>query len=380
MAKRDYYETLGVDRNATEQEIRRAYRRLAREYHPDVAKDDPQAEEKFKEISEAYKVLSDAEARARYDQFGHAAFDGAAGGGGFGGFDPFGQEGFGGFEDIFDMFFGGGTERRRAGPRQGADLRYDLEIDFEEAVFGVETELEVPRIEVCPHCHGNQAEPGTPIRDCSGCGGTGEVRQTRSTAFGRFVNVSPCPQCRGEGKVVEQPCSQCHGQGRVRRTRKINVKIPAGVDDGSRVRLSGEGEAGERGGPPGDLYVFISVRPHEYFKRNGRDILCEVPISFSQAALGDDIQVPTLEGSATLKVPPGTQSNTRFRLRGQGVPDPRGYGRGDQYVTVKVVTPTRLTPRQRELLKELAEISGEEEATGPGGKGFFDRVKDALKG
>lgn len=376
MAKRDYYEVLGVSRDAGEQEIKKAYRRLARQYHPDVNKDDPEAEAKFKEVNEAYRVLSDPETRARYDQFGHAAFEQAGANAG-GGSDPFGGfGGFGGFDDIFDMFFGGG-ERRRTGPVRGADLRFDLELDFEDAAFGVETEIEVPRTEVCPRCRGNQAEPGTPIRTCPNCGGSGEVRQARQTAFGRFVNVQPCANCRGEGKVVEKPCTECRGAGAVHRRRKLKVKIPAGVDEGYRLRLSGEGEAGERGGPPGDLYVFISVRPHELFERHGNDVICEVPISFTQAALGDEIEVPTLDGRAKVKVPEGTQSGTRFRLRGKGIPDPRGYGRGDHFVHVKVVTPTRLTDRQRELLKAFAEAGGDkvEEA-----KGFFDRVKDALKG
>ena len=377
MAKRDYYEVLGVSRDADEQEIKKAYRRLARQYHPDVNKDDPDAEEKFKEVGEAYKVLSTPEARAQYDQYGHAAFEGP--GAGAGGADPFGGfGGFEGFDDIFDMFFGGGGGRRRSnGPRQGADLRYDMELDFEEAAFGVETTITIPRTEKCDHCHGNQAEPGTPIRNCPDCGGTGEIRQARQTAFGRFVNVQPCSRCRGQGKVVETPCRECQGAGIVRRQRSINVKIPAGVDDGNRVRLSGEGEAGERGGPPGDLYVFISVRPHEFFRRNGNDVTCEVPISIVQASLGDEIEVPTLQGTATLKVPEGTQSGTRFRLKGHGIPDPRGYGRGDQFVVARVVTPTRLSARQREILREFAEAGGDKVE---GEKGFFDRVKSALKG
>lgn len=373
MAKRDYYEVLGVSKDADEQEIKKAYRRLARQYHPDVNKDDPDAEAKFKEVGEAYKVLSTPEARAQYDRHGHAAFEQPGAGG-----DPFGGGGFEGFDDIFDMFFGGGGGRRRSsGPRQGADLRYDMELDFEEAAFGIETEIEIPRTEKCGHCRGNQAEPGTPIRDCTGCGGTGEVRQTRQTAFGRFVNVQPCTRCGGDGKVVETPCRECKGAGVLRRHRSLKVKIPAGVDDGTRVRLSGEGEAGDRGGPPGDLYVFLRVRPHEFFKRQENDVICEVPINFTQAALGDEVDVPTLQGSAKLKVPEGTQSGTRFRLKGHGIPDPRGYGKGDQYVVVKVVTPTRLTTRQREILKEFAEAGGDKV---DGEKGFFDRVKEALKG
>lgn len=383
MSKRDYYEVLGVSRDASEEEIKKAYRRLARQYHPDVNKDDPKAEEKFKEISEAYKVLSTPELRAQYDRFGHAAFDGTQGAGpGQGGFDPFegfgGFGGFGGFDDIFDMFFGGGTERRaRGGPRKGADLRYDLELSFEQAVFGYEAEIEVPRTEECDRCRGTKAEPGTPIRDCPQCGGSGEVRQARQTPFGQFVNVQPCGRCRGEGKVVETPCRECRGSGTVHRRRTIKVKIPPGVDDGHRLRLAGEGEAGMGGGPPGDLYVFITVQPDDFFERQGNDLHCEVPISFVQAALGDEIEVPTLGGTAKLKVPEGTQSGTRFRLRGHGVPDPRGYGRGDQYVLVRVVTPTRLSPKQRELLKEFARAGGDEV---PEGKRFFDRVKDALKG
>lgn len=381
MAKRDYYEVLGVSKDASEQDIKKAYRRLARQYHPDVNKDDPTAEEKFKEISEAYQVLSNAEARERYDRFGHAAFErggaGAGGGDPFGGFGGFG--GFEGFDDIFDMFFGGGGGGRRHAnaPRKGADLRYDLELDFKDAAFGLETEITIPRTETCDHCHGNQAEPGTPIRTCPDCGGSGEVRQVRQTAFGRFVNVQPCQRCRGEGKVVETPCTKCRGVGTVRRERTIQVKIPAGVDDGHRLRLAGEGEAGERGGPPGDLYVFIRVRPHEFFRREQNDVYCEVPISFVQAALGDEIEVPTLQGTAKLKVPEGTQSGTRFRLKGHGIPDVRGYGRGDQYVVTRVVTPTKLSSKQRELLREFARVGGDQIE---GEKGFIHRVKEALKG
>lgn len=373
MAKKDYYEVLGVDKGATEAEIKKAYRRLARQYHPDVAKDDPNAAEKFKEVAEAYRVLSDADSRAKYDQFGHAAFEQGMGGEGF---NPFG--GFGGFEDvgdIFDMFFGrGGRERR--GPEKGADLRYDLELGFVEAAFGLDTQLEIPRTETCPHCHGNKAEPGTPIVTCEVCNGRGETQQVHQTPFGRMVNVTTCPRCRGEGKFAKQPCSECRGNGVVRRRRKIRVKIPAGVDNGMRVRVAGEGEAGTRGGPTGDLYVFIRVKPHELFQRDGDDVVCEVPISFSQAALGDDIEVPTLEGKAKLKIPEGTQTGTSFRLRGQGIPSVRGYGRGDQKVEVKVVTPTRLTVRQKELLRELGEVSSN--GSGPQDKTLFGRVKEAF--
>lgn len=376
MAKRDYYEVLGVSKDATEADIKKAYRRLARQYHPDVAKDDPSAPEKFKEVTEAYKVLSDADARARYDQLGHAAFE--QGMGGEGGFNPFG--GFEDVGDIFDMFFGGGRGgRERRGPQKGADLRYDLELDFIEAAFGTEEEIEVPRTETCPHCHGNKAEPGTPIITCETCGGKGEVQQVHQTPFGRMVNVSTCPRCRGEGKFAKQPCSECRGAGIVQRRRRIKVKIPAGVDTGMRVRAAGEGEAGTRGGPAGDLYVFVTVKPHPFFQREGDDVVCEVPVSFTQAALGDEIDVPTLEGKAKLKVPEGTQTGTSFRLRGQGIPSVRGYGRGDQRVRIKVVTPTKLSAHQKELLKELGLADGDANAAGDG-KTIFHRVKEAFGG
>lgn len=378
MAKRDYYEVLGVERNASEDEIKKAYRKQARQNHPDVNKDDPQAESRFKEINEAYKVLSHPEARARYDQYGHAAFDpAAAGGGGAPGADPFGG-GFGAvdFDDIFDMFFGGGR-RRRTGPERGADLRYDLELEFREAAFGVEKEIEVPRTEECAHCRGNGAEPGTPIRTCPDCRGTGELRQARQTVFGQFVNVQTCPRCRGEGKRAEKPCQECRGRGAVHRLRRLPVRIPAGVEDGMQVRLPGEGEAGGRGGPPGDLYVYVVVRPDPVFRRSQNDLRCEVPISFAQAALGDEIAVPTLEGTAKLKIPEGTQTGTLFRLRGLGVPSVHGHGRGDLLVAVRVATPKRLTPRQRELLREFAGDAGEE---GDQEKGLFERMKEAFGG
>ncbi len=376
MAKRDYYEVLGVERSAGPDEIKKAYRGLARKYHPDVNKDDPSAEEKFKEATEAYKVLSNQEARAKYDQFGHSAFE-DAGAGGAGGFD-FG--GFDDFGDIFDMFFGGmgGTQRRRTGPARGADLRYDLEVSFTEAAFGTEVDLEVPRYETCPHCHGNKAEPGTPIRTCPQCNGTGEIRAAQRTAFGQFVNVRPCPTCGGEGSTVETVCTECHGEGRVHRSRKIHVKIPAGIDDGYRIRVSGEGEAGTRGGPAGDLYVFVSVRPHEFFVRRGNDIHLEVPISFVQAALGDELEVPTLEGNVKLKIPEGTQTGTSFRLRGKGIPHVRGYGRGDQHVRVKVVTPKSLSPKQKDAIRKLGEALGQDVKEPE--KGFLGKVRDAIDG
>lgn len=372
MTKRDYYEVLEVSRGAGADEIKKAYRKLARQYHPDANPGDRKAEEKFKEIAEAYEILSDPEKKANYDRFGHAATEGQ----GFNGFGGFGTD-FGGFGDIFDMFFGGAT-RARNGPQKGADIRADIEISFKEAAFGLEKDIKVPRIETCDNCKGSGAAPGTSVRTCSVCGGTGQVQSSQNTPFGRIVQSHICNRCRGTGRMIEKPCSVCQGVGQVRRSRSIHIKIPVGVDTGTRLRVSGEGEAGLRGGPPGDLYVYINVRPHRIFKREGNDIVCEIPLSFTQAALGDEIEVPTLEGTAKIRVPEGTQHGTEFRLRGKGIPDLGGYGKGDQYVRVKVATPTRLTDRQKQLLREFALLSGES-AAGEA-KGFFDKVKDAFMG
>jgi len=385
-SKRDYYEVLGVSRDATQEEIKRAFRKLARQYHPDVNKDDPKAEEKFKEINEAYRVLSDPKAREQYDRFGHAAFDGADGAGPFGtgsgGFGPFGPGGFGPFEDLGDLFdifdvFTGGRRQRSRGPVRGRDLEMEIEVEFKEAAFGAEKTVEIPRVETCPRCHGDGAEPGAPIQTCPECNGTGEVRHARATPFGQFVSVTVCPRCRGEGRFSTTPCRECRGAGRVERRRRIHVKIPAGVDNGNRIRLSGEGEAGARGGPPGDLYLYVRVRPHPFFVRDGVNVITEVPISFVQAALGDEIEVPTLDGTQKLTIPEGTQSGAEFRLRGQGIPRMGGYGRGDQIVRVRVEVPRRLTARQKELLREFARLSGEEPS---GGRTFFDRVRDHFGG
>jgi molecular chaperone DnaJ len=371
LAKEDYYDVLGVPRGASADEIKRAYRKLARELHPDVNKE-PGAEERFKTINEAYSVLSDPERRQQYDQFGHAAFDDIPPGG----FD-FGGFGFDDLGDIFSEFFGGGFGRPSNRPQRGADLRYELTIEFEEAAFGAEKEISVPRTEICSHCHGNQAEPGTPITTCPDCHGSGQVRYVQQTPLGQFTSTRTCSRCRGEGKTFDTPCSVCHGSGTERRMTTVSVTIPAGIDNGQSLRLRGRGEAGQRGGPPGDLLILVRIKPHDVFRREGRNVVVEVPISFVQASLGDEIKVPTLEGSVNLRIPEGTQSGRIFRLRNKGIRDVRGPGRGDQLVKIRVVTPEKLTPRQKELLREFAKAGGAdlpEES-----KGFFERVKDALR-
>ncbi len=368
--KRDYYDVLGVERQATHEEIKKAFRRLARQYHPDVNKS-PDAEGRFKEINEAYEVLSDQDKRAMYDRFGHAGPQT-----GFGGFSDVG--GFGGIEDIFESFFGGArTSTARRGPSRGADLRYDLTIEFQEAVFGCEKEIGVARHEACPVCNGSGAEPGTaPIR-CPQCNGTGEVRRQQQTFLGSFVQVTTCPRCQGEREIITSPCNNCRGRKVVQVERSISVKIPAGVDDNTRIRLAGEGEPGERGGPPGNLYVVLHVKPHPFFRREDKDILLELGINVAQASLGDKIKVPTLEGEEELTIPAGTQTGEVFRLRGQGVPFLRRNGRGDQLVVIQVMTPTRLTAKQKELLAELGKTLGKE-VVQQSEKGFFDKFKDAL--
>ncbi|HPT83272.1 MAG TPA: molecular chaperone DnaJ [Limnochordia bacterium] len=372
MAKEDYYDILGVPRGASDEEIKKAYRRLARKYHPDVNKD-PGAEERFKLINEAYSVLSDPEKREQYDRFGHAAFD-DLGQGGFGGF---GFPGFDDLGDLFSEFFGGFGTRQTNRPERGADLSYELSIEFEEAAFGTETEITIPRTEICDHCGGNRAEPGTPIVTCAQCNGTGRMTFTQSTPFGHFTTTRTCTHCHGEGRTFATPCTVCHGSGTQRKMSRVTVKVPPGINDGQRLRLAGKGEAGRRGGPPGDLYVVVRVKPHKLFRREGQDVVLEVPISFVQAALGDEIEVPTLDGDVKLRIPEGTQSGRVFRLRNKGIPHLRGPGRGDQLVHVKVVTPTKLTAKQKELLREFAKAGGD--SPPDENKGFFERVKDALR-
>lgn len=379
MSKRDYYEVLGVARNASEEEIKKAYKRLAKKYHPDLNPDSKTAEEKFKEVNEAYEVLSDAEKRARYDQFGHAAANG--GGFDFGGGFGDGAD-FGGFGDIFDMFFGGGFgggRSQRNAPQRGADLRVDLSISFEEAAFGTEKDVEIPRMENCDVCGGSGAEPGTHPVNCPTCGGSGKVKTAQSTPFGQFQTVRSCQRCQGTGHIIEKVCKHCSGKGKVRKIRKIHVKIPAGVDTDSRLRVANEGEAGNLGGPPGDLYVYLTVRPHKFFNRKNDDVHCEFPITFVQAALGFEAEVPTLDGNVKLTIPEGTQTGTSFRIRGRGISKLRGYGRGDQYVKVRVVTPANLTEEQKNLLRQFAESGSNAQQTEKT-KGFFNKVKDAFMG
>lgn len=378
--KRDYYEVLGVSKGASADEIKKAYRKLAKKYHPDLNPGDKakEAEEKFKEASEAYEVLSDDNKRQRYDQFGHAGVDPNAGAGGaYGG----GFGGFGGFEDIFDLFgggFGGGTRRNPNAPKQGSDVQVRVDLTFEEACFGKEIEVSVRRMEKCSDCGGSGAAKGSSPVTCSVCGGTGQVRTVRNTMFGQMQNVSPCNKCGGKGKVVNNPCSSCGGKGEVYKTRKIKVKIPAGIDTGQMVSVSGQGNAGKNGGPNGDLLVAVNVKKHTFFTRQNYDIMCEFPITFVEAALGAEIEVPTIDGKVSYDIPEGTQSETVFRLKGRGVPKIHGGGaRGDQYVRVVVETPKGLNKEQKDLLKQFGESVGTVKYSKK--KSFFDSMKEWLK-
>ena len=368
--QRDYYDVLGASRNSSQEEIRTKFRKLALEYHPDRNKE-PGAQEKFKEINAAYQVLSDPQKRARYDRFGHAGV--GAGNGGGRGFD--GAETFGGFGDIFDAFFGGFGAGARRAPMPGNDLQTHLTLSFEEAVFGVEKEIDVSRVELCSRCSGNASEPGSSTESCQHCNGTGQVRRVQRSIFGQFSQVGPCTQCEGEGRIITNPCSQCRGSGRERRRRKMNVNIPSGVEDGTQVRLTREGDAGSNGGPAGNLYIALRVQPHEVFERRDHDILYELSINFAQAALGDELEVPTLTEPETLRIPEGTQTGTVFRIKGKGVPYSSKGRRGDHLVTVNVVTPKSLDDRQRELLEELSMTLGNGSKED---KGWFDKIKGAL--
>jgi molecular chaperone DnaJ len=372
MAKRDYYEVLGVSKDADAEEIRKSYRKLAVKYHPDKNPGDHTAEERFKELGEAYEVLSEPQKRANYDRYGHAAFDArqraSRGGGGF--HDPFDifREVFGaGGGSIFESFFGGGGEP--SGPQRGDDLRYDLQITLEETAAGCEKEISVSKLDRCETCEGSGAEKGSGVKTCQTCGGRGQVMMSR----GIFSIAQTCPQCRGHGRILEKPCKSCHGDGRRERASKIKLKIPAGVDDGTRLRSGGNGEAGFRGGPQGDLYVILHVQAHEIFQRDGDDLHCEVPVSFIQASLGSEIEVPTLEGKSVIKIPAGTQSGAVFRVKGRGIKNLQGYGHGDLHARIQVEVPTRLTSEQKAKLQEFAALCDGKEA--PMVQSFFEKAK-----
>lgn len=369
---RDYYEILDIDRNATTDEVKRAYRKLAKKYHPDLNPDDSEAEAKFKEATTAYEVLCDEDKRARYDRYGEAGVNGD-GGAGFSGFEDI-------FDDIFDIFgggFGGGSTRRKQGPVRGSDLKYELNLEFEEAVFGVEKEIKIRRTENCSTCDGSGAKSDTGKETCSKCNGSGQIRYTQQSAFGQFVRVGTCDVCNGTGEIIKEKCPDCQGSGREVKNRNINIKVPAGVDNNSIISIRGEGEHGLKGGSPGDLYVYISVKEDEIFKRRGNNIYINIPISFTDATLGSEIVVPTLEGNEDFTIPEGTQTGTQFKLKNMGVPNVRGSGRGDLYFTVDIMVPTKLTDRQRELLVGLHEELGKEIKEEK--KSFFEKVKDVFK-
>ena len=357
--KRDYYEVLGLQKGATEDEIKKAYRKLAKKYHPDLNPNDKEAEAKFKEVGEAYEVLSDSQKRARYDQFGHAGVDPSYGGG----YGPGGFGGFDGFDDLGDIFgnifgggFGGGTRTRNPnGPMRGRDVNYSLELTFEEAALGCKKDITIHKRDVCPECEGKGSEKGTEPETCPTCHGSGQVKSTERTFLGVVQTTKPCPNCHGRGKIIKHPCKKCGGNGRIDITKKLNVSVPAGIDDGQTFTLRGQGDAGMNGGPAGDANVTVSVKPHKMFERDGYDIWCDIPLTFTQAALGDEITVPTLEGKVKYNVPEGTQPQTVFRLKGRGVPYVNGRGKGDQYVRISIEVPKSLTLKQKQALKEFEE-------------------------
>ena len=374
--KRDYYEVLGVSRGASEDEIKKAYKKMARKYHPDLNPGDKSAEEKFKEVNEAYEVLSDADKKARYDQYGHAGVDPNFGAGGFGGgFD--GGFDFGDLGDIFGSFFGGGFGGGRRtnpnAPQRGESIRMSIAISFEEAAFGCEKEVTVERYETCDTCHGSGCAPGTSPEVCPDCHGTGTVQVRRQTPMGVFATSAPCAKCGGKGRIIHQPCKDCRGSGMVRKKKTIQASIPAGIDNGQTISIRGQGNAGKNGGPAGDLLITITVRPHELFRREGTSVLCEAPITFTQAVLGAELEIPTIDGKVKYTLPEGTQSGTTFRLKGKGIPSINGRGRGDQYVTVYIETTKNLNKEQKEALKKFAEAMGESETQGR--KDFFKKFK-----
>ncbi len=380
--KRDYYEVLGVSKTATDDEIKKAYRKAAKENHPDLNPGDAAAEARFKEASEAYEVLSDSDKRSRYDQFGFAGVDpnyGAGAGGAYGGYGGFG--GFSDFSDlgsIFSDFFGGGasTSQRRNAPTRGESVRTSVVISFEEAAFGCKKEVSVSRVETCSECGGSGAEKGSDIETCSNCKGRGTINTVRQTVFGAMQQSSTCPSCNGKGKTIKNPCQTCKGKGKVRKNKKISVNIPAGIDNGQTISLSGQGNAGSNGGPSGDLLVTVSVRPHAIFEREGSSVYCEIPVTFVQAALGAELEVPTLDGKVKYNMPEGTQTGTVFRLRGKGMPVINSKSRGDQYVTVVVETPRNLTSEQKDLMRKLGESMGDESYAKR--KSFFDKIKEKI--
>ncbi len=356
--KRDYYEVLGVQRNATDAEIKKAYRKLAKENHPDLNPGDKAAEARFKEANEAYEVLSDSDKRSRYDQFGFAGVDPNYGAGGYGGGGFDGSFDFGDLGDIFGSFFGGGfggSQRTRNGPQRGESLRLGLTISFEEAAFGCEKEVQVDRVESCDACRGSGAAAGTSPETCSSCGGSGQVQQRRQTPMGVFATTGPCPKCGGRGKIIKNPCAKCGGTGQLRQRKTIKVSVPAGIDNGQIISLRGQGNAGRNGGPAGDLQIVITVRPHQLFRRDGADVFCDAPITFTQAVLGGEMEIPTIDGKVKYDIPEGTQTGTTFRLRGKGIPNMNSRGRGDQYVTVYIETPRNLNREQKEALKKFSE-------------------------
>lgn len=375
--KRDYYEVLGVDKSASEDEIKRAYKKMARKYHPDLNPDNKEAEEKFKEVNEAYEVLSDSDKKARYDQFGFAGVDsnyGAGAGGGAygaGGFD------FGDLGDIFGSFFGGGfgsAQRRNPNaPQRGESIRLSVTISFEEAAFGCEKEVSIDRIEQCPDCRGSGCAKGTTAEVCPDCRGSGVIQQRRQTPLGYMSTSAPCQRCGGKGKIIHQPCPKCGGKGMIRHRKTIKVSIPAGIDNGQTISLRAQGNAGKNGGPAGDLLIVVSVRPHEIFRREGTSVLCEAPITFTQAVLGAELEIPTIDGKVKYTIPEGTQSGTTFRLKGKGIPGLNGRGRGDQYVTVYIETPRNLNREQKEALKKFSESLGEKNYEEH--KSFFGKFK-----